>query len=161
MMRLEINELEETTYDGVMYIYDGWPPTDTTKYCYNHEEKRFILFNDSLGIKLSPVVSADASREEPAQGIMADIFEIWYTNLKTAPTSGTLSFRRAVDYRTWPNTYTPNDLYPTYTLFGSTFTDVERTTVNPNFSRVLYNLTEGIVSFKDNEGKRWVYDRIE
>lgn len=152
-----IQEREINTFQSALAKYNVIATGDTVHYCYQTENKNFTIENEEAQIKLSLSIEARPDYSDPSPEHVSDVFNIWYVEPNPPPFISTQVFHATINLRSGSNSY-PNIEIPQLEIFGKTFFNVERTNFSNPKLTVWYNQTEGIISFKDTNGKQWRWE---
>ncbi len=155
---LKIQELP-TSYskNARFYKYNVYELGDTVTYYYSSQIKFFIIKNDSLAIRFHLDLEAKPYYSDPHEEYVADVLSIFYHNIGTNGFGSV--FYHKTNPRTWPDTWTLTPLNEK-TIMSRKFYDVLHNQYNNPLSIVFFNYRFGIVSFTDNSGKLWRFERF-
>ena len=128
-------------------------------YCYYKDSKSYQLFNDSLEFSISMKLSANPYYNAPLKGYIADQLSVTIIKITEQDIFYT-SISKTIDQRTFPE-INENAVLPVYECFGREFLEVEHQKLTFTQPNIHFNLTEGIVSFMDETGKKWRFERFE
>jgi hypothetical protein len=128
-------------------------------YCYYKDSKFYQLYNDSLDFSISVKLYANPYYSAPLKGFIAD--QLTASIIKVnGPDFFFSSFSTTIDQRTFPE-INQNLVEPVYDCFGRQFLQVEHQQFILSQPAIYFNMTEGVVSFKDDIGKKWCFERFE
>ena len=144
--------------DAIMYKYNVHTQGDTVKYCYSSQRKTFNLRNDSLGISFSNTVYASPYYSDPESGFIADLMDVYYSDLHDNLLTAYGVFSKMLNQRTFPYAFGENEKHTEISFHGKTFVNVEKSNSFEPKILVYYNFTEGIVAFTDKTEKLWRFE---
>lgn len=147
-------------YPSYKVSYAQYRGEDYSLYCFTTEYQTYTYTSEASETELYVSLSAKPVFVHPFNNNVEDELLVLVSLPDADSNAFTPIFRKVIDQRTAPEETNNLIVLPEFNCFGRTFNNVEYAVAGMN-ETIYFNLTEGIVSFRDEHGKRWCFDRFE